>query len=213
MKYRGRTRIKICGICRPEDAKAAAALGVDALGLVFYSASPRYVEIAQAQAIAACLPPFVSLVGLFVNASAEWVNQVIEAVPLSLLQFHGDETNAMCLQFGMPFLKAVRIGQAGTQAGTTAELLKAFPAASGLLLDTWHPQRFGGTGQVFDWSMIPEHLAHPVILAGGLRPDNVRQAIAQVRPWAVDVSGGVESAPGVKEWALMQAFVEGVNDV
>ncbi len=200
-----RTRVKICGITRTEDALAAARLGADAIGLVFYAPSPRAVSIAQARAICAALPPFVTPVGLFVNAAEAEVQAVLEAVPLGLLQFHGDETPAECERYGRPWIKALRMAP-GLDVAAEA---RRYGSASGILLDAWQAGVPGGTGQCFDWSRIPP-LDKPLVLAGGLTPDNVAEAIRVVRPWAVDVSGGVEAEKGIKDAALMAAFIQQV---
>ncbi len=202
------TRVKICGITRIEDALAAARLGADAIGLVFYAGSPRAVTPAQARAIVDALPPFVVTVGLFVNADAAEVRAVLDAVPLNLLQFHGDETPDFCAGFGLPFLRAVRV-RAGTDL---LQYAQEFHAAKGLLLDAWVEGVRGGTGAVFDWALIPRDLPMPVVLSGGLNPDNVEQAVRRVRPWAVDVSSGVESAKGIKDARKMEAFMTGVRN-
>ena len=202
-----RTRIKICGFTRPDDAREAARLGVDAIGLVFYAPSPRAVEVTQARAIVAALPPFVTSVGLFVDAPADEVRAVLEAVPLDLLQFHGDEPPAYCAQFGRPWLKAIRMRE-GVDLYREAE---RYREAAGLLLDAYRPGTPGGTGEAFEWERVPRDLDLPVVLAGGLDPDNVAQAIATVRPWAVDLSGGVESAKGIKDAARMAALVAAVR--
>ncbi len=202
-----RTRIKICGFTRPDDARQAAALGVDAIGLVFYAPSPRAVDIAAAQAIVAALPPFVSSVGLFVDASADRVREVLAQVPLDLLQFHGDESPDHCAQFGRPWLKAIRMRE-GIDLPREAE---RYRGAAGLLLDAYRPGTPGGTGESFAWSRVPSGLDLPIVLAGGLTPDNVGEAIAAVRPWAVDLSGGVESAKGIKDAAKMAELVAAVR--
>lgn len=202
-----RTRIKICGFTRPDDARQAAALGVDAIGLVFYAPSPRAVDIAAAQAIVAALPPFVSSVGLFVDASADRVREVLAQVPLDLLQFHGDESPDHCAQFGRPWLKAIRMRE-GIDPPREAE---RYRGAAGLLLDAYRPGTPGGTGESFAWSRVPSGLDLPIVLAGGLTPDNVGEAIAAVRPWAVDLSGGVESAKGIKDAAKMAELVAAVR--
>lgn len=204
-----RTRIKICGITRVGDGLDAARLGADAIGLVFAEQSPRRVDIAEAAAIAAALPPFVASVALFVNPAEDLVGQVITAVRPSLLQFHGEETAAFCAGFGVPFLKAIRV-----RPGT--DLLQCaadFAAASGLLLDAYSPDAHGGTGHRFDWSLIPAAMPLPVVLAGGLGPGNVAEAVRAVRPWAVDVSSGVEAARGIKDAAKVAAFINEVRNV
>jgi len=202
-----RVRIKICGITRPEDAAAAVAAGADALGFVFFTSSPRHVSAEQAADIIRGLPPFVSAVGLFVNATAAEVRAVLDVVPLSLLQFHGDESNDFCIGFGRPWIKslAMKPGQ-DIQAA-----IATYPDASGILLDTWHPDLRGGTGQTFNWASFPAEAGKPLILAGGLTPDNVGQAIQLTRPYAVDVSGGVEKAKGIKDARLIEAFVAEVK--
>lgn len=202
-----RTRVKICGITRPEDALDAVNLGVDALGLVFYAPSPRNVTITAAADIARQIPAFVSVVGLFVNAEPAWVEDVIANVGLDLLQFHGDETPKACERFGLPYIKAIRV----KEDTNLVQYARDFASAKALLLDTYTEGVAGGTGRVFDWSLIPQTLAKPVILAGGLRPDNVLQAIRQVNPYAVDVSGGVEITKGVKDAHKMAAFMQQVN--
>jgi len=204
-----RTRIKICGITRPEDAQAAVRLGADAIGLVFYSASPRAVTIEQAQAIVAALPPFVTTVGLFVDAPLEQVSTTLQGVPLGLLQFHGHETPDDCAAFGRPYIKAVRMRP---EVDLAAEALR-YSTAQGLLLDTYQPGTPGGTGAAFDWGRVPAGLAKPVILAGGLTPQNVATAVRSVRPYAVDVSGGVEQAKGIKDAEKIAAFIREVNSV
>jgi phosphoribosylanthranilate isomerase len=201
-----RTRVKICGITRLEDALAAAAAGADAIGLVFVNASPRRVDPAQARVIVAGLPPFIKVVGLFADAPAEQVRAVLGQAALDLIQFHGRETPEFCRSFGRPYLKAVRMDASAdprTEAGRYTD-------AAGLLLDSYHPQLAGGTGETFDWARVPRELGRPLILAGGLTPDNVGAAVAAVRPYAVDVSSGVESAKGIKDAARVMAFVRAV---
>ncbi len=204
-----RTRVKICGITRVEDGLAAARAGADAIGLVFYARSPRAVSAAQARTIVRALPPFVTTVGLFVDAAADDVRHVLQAVPLDLLQFHGDESPEQCRIYGRPYLKALRMRE-GVDVAAAA---RTYGDAAGLLVDTYVEGVAGGTGLTFEWSRLPHDLARPVILAGGLTPDNVAAAVAQVRPWAVDVSGGVEAAPGLKDAAKIAAFIRGVKSV
>lgn len=207
------TRVKICGITRAEDALAAARSGADAIGLVFYEKSPRHVGIVQAAQLAAALPPFVTTVGLFVNADAAFVREVLQHVPLDLLQFHGDETPGYCAQFGKPYLKAIRV-KAGVDL---LQCASDFCGARGLLLDAYVEGVPGGTGAVFDWALIPERLPLPVILSGGLDAENVAAAIEQVRPYAVDVSSGVEASKGIntlkgiKDTAKVAAFINEVK--
>ena len=204
-----RTRVKVCGITRIEDAKAAVDAGADAIGLVFYEPSPRYVRIEQAKAIAASVPAFVSVVALFVNAEPEYVQEVLNNVRIDLLQFHGDEENDFCGQFQRPFIKAQRVRQASDVVASSLR----FPDALGILLDSYKPGVPGGTGETFDWSLIPESQTKPLILAGGLTPDNVASAIEQVQPFAVDVSGGVEQSKGIKDPVKIDAFLSEVYGV
>ena len=200
-------RSKICGITRIEDALAAVEAGADAIGFVFYPKSPRAVTVHQARAIIAALPPFISTVGLFVNASRCELNEMLDAVPLDLLQFHGDETPEQCEGYHRPFIKALRVQAGDDIAGSC----RAYAKASGILLDTFVPGVPGGTGEAFDWALIPDNLDKPIILAGGLTSANVAQAIAQVRPYAVDVSGGVEKSKGIKDHDKIRAFMSAVH--
>ncbi|WP_296128867.1 phosphoribosylanthranilate isomerase [Pseudomonas sp. Ga0074129] len=202
-------RSKICGITRVEDALAAAEAGADAIGLVFYAKSPRAVSVQQAREIIAALPPFVTSVGLFVDASRCELGEILDAVPLDLLQFHGDETPDECDHYGRPYIKALRVKPGDDIAAQVAR----YANARGVLLDTFVPGIPGGTGEAFDWSLVPAQLSKPVILAGGLTAANVAQAIGQVRPFAVDISGGVESAKGIKDAAKIHAFMEAVRSV
>jgi len=212
-----RTRIKLCGLTRPADVSAAVALGADAIGLVFYPPSPRYVSPAQAGQLLAELPAFVSAVGLFVNPTAAEVQACIKAAPISILQFHGDETVAQCAEIAQqvrrPFLRALRI-KPEMKAADLLEFETAYrisgPLFAGLLLDTWS-EVYGGTGKVFDWSLIPAELARRAVLSGGLNVQNATDAVRQLRPHAVDVSSGIESAKGVKDVALMRAFIAAVR--
>ncbi|SER68565.1 phosphoribosylanthranilate isomerase [Halopseudomonas bauzanensis] len=201
------TRIKICGITRVEDALAAAGAGADAIGLVFHAGSPRAVSIEQARAIVQALPPFVTTVGLFVDAAEETIRAVLDQVPLDLLQFHGDEPDTFCQRFARPYIKAVRV-----RPGDDLDALAAnWPGASGILLDSYKPGVPGGTGETFDWSMIPAQRSWTLVLAGGLQSQNVRQAIDLTAPWAVDVSGGVEATKGIKDIDKINAFVHEVK--
>ena len=206
-------RVKICGITRLQDLHAACQTGADALGFVFYEKSPRHVTLDVAAALVRELPPFVQSVGLFVNAEPAFVEAVLRAVPLDLLQFHGDETPAACERFGRPYIKAVRVT-------ADTDLLKYaadFETARGLLLDAYVPGIPGGTGERFDWGLIPANLPKPLILSGGLTPDNITEAVHDVRPWAVDVSSGVEAtvllngaavaAKGIKDPYKMTQFI------
>lgn len=200
-------RTKICGITRIEDALAAVEAGADAIGFVFYAKSPRAVDVRQARAIIEQLPPFVTTVGLFVNASRCELNEILEVVPLDLLQFHGDETPADCEGYHRPWIKALRV-----RPGDDLEAAcQQYSGARGILLDTYVAGVPGGTGEAFDWSLVPERLSKPIILAGGLSADNVGQAIAQVSPYAVDVSGGVEQAKGIKDPSKIEAFMRAVR--
>lgn len=204
-----RTRVKYCGITRVEDALHAAAIGVDAIGLVFYEKSPRSVSVDQAKLIVESLPAFVTTVGLFVNADPADVENIAQAVNLDLLQFHGDETAAECDRFERPYIKAIRMREELDLDQVSGE----YQNASGLLLDAYDKKLFGGTGKSFDWSMIPDQRSLPIILAGGLNPENVGQAINDVHPYAVDVSGGIEASKGIKDKEKMNAFMRGVNSV
>ena len=201
-----RTRIKICGITRPQDGIAAAAAGADAIGLVFYPPSPRYLSTERAREIRDALPPFVQTVALFVNADAAQVSQVLGAVRPGMLQFHGDETAAFCAQFGTPFVKACRVKK-GVDA---LEYLRPFSSAAAWLFDSYVPE-YGGVGESFDWSLVPA-TDKPVILSGGLSQSNVAAALRRVRPWGVDVSSGVESAKGIKDAAKIAAFIAEVGN-
>ena len=203
-----RVRVKICGITRIEDARAAAEAGADAIGLVFYKDSPRAVTVEQARAILAVLPPFTNSIGLFVDASKEYIESVLQECPLDLLQFHGQESRQQCAMYSRPYIKALRVQDANQILSQVGE----FPDARAILLDTYSKDMAGGTGQTFDWSLIPKNIDKPVILAGGLKPDNVRSAILQVRPYAVDVSGGVEAAKGIKDPDKIRSFINEVNN-
>ncbi|MEK8080866.1 phosphoribosylanthranilate isomerase [Pseudomonas sp. XK-1] len=200
-------RSKICGITRIEDALSAAEAGADAIGLVFYAKSPRAVSVQQARAIIAALPPFVTTVGLFVDASRQELDEILAAVPLDLLQFHGDESPAFCEALQRPYIKALRVKPGDDLAAQVA----AYGQASGVLLDTYVPGIPGGTGEAFDWSLVPQGLNKPIILAGGLVAENVAAAIRQVRPYAVDVSGGVEAGKGIKDAEKIRAFMRAVK--
>lgn len=212
-----RTRTKICGVTRVEDAQAAALAGADAIGLVFYGPSPRSVPVEVAAAIARSVPAFVSVVGLFVNPTSAQVDAILAEVPLDTLQFHGDETPAFCEQFGRRWIKAVRV----RNSDDIDQAFDDYQFASGLLVDAYDPQLYGGTGHGFDWSLIPARRPLPLILAGGLDSDNVARAIEQVRPWAVDVSGGVEyrshpeqpSSKGLKDVSRINEFLREVHRV
>lgn len=204
-----RTRVKICGITRPEDGLTAARCGADAIGLVFHPASPRAVSVDQAQAVVAALPAFVTVSALFVDPSADEVERVLEAVPVDLLQFHGDEAPSFCRYFGRRYLKAVRMRD-GVDLDATAE---RFHDSAALLLDAYREGVAGGTGERFDLSRVPTTFALPIVLAGGLNPDNVAEAIRAVRPWAVDVSTGVEQDKGIKDPHKIEQFMRGVQGV
>lgn len=204
-----RTRIKICGITREADLQAAVRLGADALGFVFYPPSPRFVEPAKAAKLIARLPAFVMSVGLFVNEDAARVRAVLDKLPLQLLQFHGDEDAAYCRQFGLPYLKAARV----RPGFDLLEYAASFPDACGLLLDAY-VEGYGGAGKTFDWNLIPPQLPLPTILSGGLDTGNVTAAVQRLRPWAVDVSSGVEAdgQKGIKDAAKIAAFIAGVRN-
>ncbi len=206
-----RTRTKICGITRIEDALCAASAGADAIGLIFYAGSQRAVTIEQAIPISNELPPFVSTVALFVNAPQKEVDDVITRVRPTILQFHGDENPGFCTQFGMPFLKAIRVGGEMT-ADDLLEYAEKFSAARALLLDTMSHGLYGGSGKVFDWQVIPHEMRHHIVLSGGLHADNVAGAIRMIKPWAVDVSSGVEAQKGVKDHAIVRRFIEEVRN-
>ena len=201
-----RTRVKICGITRPEQARAAAGAGADAIGLMFYEPSPRFVTRARAAAVCAVLPPLVSIVGVFVNPEPREVEAVVEGLPVDLLQFHGEEPPELCAGTGRPYVKAVRV----RTRDDIVEAAARYADARALLLDAYHDALWGGTGRRFDWNVVPGDAGHPIILAGGLTPENVAGAIRLVRPFAVDVSGGVESAPGEKDPERMERFMKEV---
>lgn len=201
-----RTRIKICGLTREEDVLVAVDAGADAIGFVFYPKSPRYVSPERAAQLAALLPPFVSAVGLFVNAAAEEVERTLATVSLHVLQFHGDEDESYCRRFSRPYLKAARM-RADLDL---VQYAAGYPSAQAILLDAF-VEGYGGGGETFDWSRIPRHLARPIVLSGGLTPDNATEAVRRVRPAAVDVSSGVEVAKGIKDAARIRAFVAAVR--
>lgn len=196
-------RIKICGLTRPEDARAAAELGTDAIGLVFYPGSKRCIDMGQAKDIVSVLPPLVSTVALFVNETAARIREVMAQVPINILQFHGDEPPEFCRQFGLPYWKAVRVGN----RQDIVEAADRYADARALLLDAHVEGQYGGTGQVFDWRLLPEALSVPWVLSGGLDADNVAAAVRQTGACCVDVSSGVESAPGMKSRTLMDQFI------
>lgn len=210
-----RTRIKICGLSQPADIDHAVALGVDAIGLVFYPPSPRAVSIEQAAALTRRVPPFVTVVGLFVNTSEDEIRRVIESVPLTALQFHGDETPAQCEALAAaaghrPWMRAMRIGPETKDGADLLQFANAYTAAQGILLDAL-VEGYGGGGKVFDWSLIPKDIARRAVLSGGLNARNVAEAIRQVTPYAVDISSGVEASRGVKDHARMTEFVRAVR--
>ncbi|AUH53575.1 phosphoribosylanthranilate isomerase [Chromobacterium sp. ATCC 53434] len=200
-------RIKICGITRPEDGVEAARLGADAIGLVFYEKSPRNVSIAGARAVIAALPPFVSVVALFVNPEREWVDEVLAGCAIDVLQFHGEETAEFCRSFRRPYLKAVRV-KPGVDL---MEWARRYPDARGLLTDAFVDGAHGGTGTTFDWTLLPDDLPLPLILSGGLDENNIIEAVRRVKPAAVDVSSGVEAGKGIKNAARMAAFISGAR--
>ena len=200
-------KIKICGFTQAQNARDASLLGIDAIGLVFYDKSPRYVEIERALEIVQALPPFINRVGLFVNADSYFIDEVLCEVPLDTLQFHGDETPQECQQYGLPFMKALRV----TEQTNIPKLAQDFHQANGLLLDAYNSTTYGGTGESFDWSLAKVELDLPIILAGGLNPETVGKAIQQVSPYAVDVSSGVESSKGIKDIQKIQQFIQQSN--
>jgi phosphoribosylanthranilate isomerase len=203
-----RTRVKFCGLTRPEDVAAAVDLGVDAIGLVFHPASPRSVNVEQAAALVAKMPAFVTAVGLFVDAEPERVRSVLDQVALGALQFHGHESPDYCRLFHRPWIKAIAVRP---ETDLDAET-RRFGGAHALLLDTYDASLAGGTGRKFDWTLVPPTMAAQVVLAGGLQPDNVASAIRQLRPFAVDVSGGIEHGKGIKDHQKMSDFMKGVRD-
>lgn len=200
-------KIKICGFTQAQNARDAALLGIDAIGLVFYDKSPRYVEIQRALEIVQALPPFINRVGLFVNADSYFIDEVLCEVPLDTLQFHGDETPQECQQYGLPFMKALRVNE----QTNIPKLAQDYHQANGLLLDAYNSTTYGGTGESFDWSLAKVELDLPIILAGGLNPETVGKAIQQVSPYAVDVSSGVESSKGIKDIQKIQQFIQQAN--
>lgn len=202
-------RTKICGITTPEDALYAAYAGADALGLVFYPQSPRAIDIIKAQKITAALPPFVSVVALFVNESAQNIRRILAEVPIHLIQFHGDEDDAFCRQFDRPYIKAIRV----QTASDIQNAAHRFPNAQALLFDAYHPSEYGGTGHCFDWTLLAEYLGKPWVLAGGLTPENIGEAVRITGAESVDVSGGVEASKGKKDAAKVAAFIREANRV
>jgi phosphoribosylanthranilate isomerase len=196
-------RVKICGITSVADAQTAVKAGADAIGLVFYAPSPRAVSVAQARAIAASVGPFVTVVGLFVNAEESYVNEVLANVAVHLLQFHGDESREFCEQFQRPYMKAIRMHPELDVAPAIAE----YPSAAAILLDAYRPGVPGGTGETFDWQRVPAPAARPIVLAGGLTPENIALAVQSTQVYGVDVSGGVESAPGKKDAQKVEQFI------
>lgn len=203
------TRIKICGINHLDDALKAVECGADAIGIIFVEKSPRYASLTEARVIAESIPPFVTVVGLFMDAPEEKVREALKVVPLNLLQFHGDESAEYCDQFDMPYIKVLRM----RENANVVAYAQQYPNASGILLDAYHKGMGGGTGHTFDWDLIPEDIPLPLILAGGLTPDNVAAAVEQVRPYAVDVSSGVESEPSVKDHKKIEQFIKEVQRV
>jgi len=205
-----RTRVKICGITREEDARAAVSAGVDALGFNFYPGSKRAISSETGARLCQILPPFVCKVGLFVNTSAEEVQRIMDTVPLDLLQFHGDETDDYCKQFNKQFMKAIRIDERMTSA-EVGKLITDFPSAAALLLDTFVSSEVGGTGKSFDWRKVPSEQVKPLVVAGGLTVENVPEVIRMTKPYGVDLSGGVESQPGIKDAEKIIAFMQAVQ--
>jgi len=203
-----RTRIKICGIKHRDDALKAVEFGADAIGLIFVEKSPRYISLTEGRFIAESMPPFVTVVGLFMNAAAEEIREALKVVPINLLQFHGDETAQFCDQFEMPYIKVLRM----RENVNVVAYAQDYPNAAGILLDTYH-EKGGGSGETFDWSLIPDDMPLPLILAGGLNPDNVASAVETVKPYAVDVSSGVESEPAIKDHQKIEQFIKEVQRV
>lgn len=204
-----RTRVKICGITRLEDAMVAAEAGVDSIGLVFYHKSPRNLSPEAAAGIARALPPFVTVTALFLNPGTELVRSVLDSVPVDLLQFHGTESESECTTYNLPYIKAIGMRDRIDLSSLPLE----YPSAKGFLLDSHSHGEAGGTGESFDWSSVSESVGKPLILAGGLNPSNVRQAIEQVRPWAVDLSSGVEVRPGIKDHKKIYALINEVKGI
>lgn len=202
-----KVKIKVCGFTQAQNAQDASLLGIDAIGLVFYEKSPRYIDVERALEIVQALPPFVNRVGLFVNADSHFIDEVLCEVPLDTLQFHGDENPQACAQYAMPFIKALRVNE----QTNIVQLAQDYQQASGLLLDAYNPNVYGGTGEQFDWSLANVDIDLPIILAGGLNPDTAAQAVEQVNPYALDVSSGVESAKGIKNLEKIQQFIHQAN--
>lgn len=202
-------RVKVCGITRSEDAIAAVQCGVDAIGFVFWPHSARYIDPESARRIAEVIPPFICTVGVYVDPDAAWVEETARVAKLNLLQFHGDESPEFCNQFPQPYIKAIRV----KPDTDLLQYAQRYGAAKGLLLDTYAADMPGGTGHAFDWQLIPQQLSLPLILSGGLNPDNVARAIKQTQPWAVDVSSGVEAAKGIKDEKKIIAFMQGVKQL
>jgi phosphoribosylanthranilate isomerase len=202
------TRVKICGITRIEDALTAIRLGANAIGFIFWDKSARYIDPKEARKIVMALPPFVTVVGVYVNPSSEWVEETCSIAGLNLLQFHGDELPEFCSQFPLPYIKAVRIRSGIDLLQYAAQ----YSSSNGLLLDSYVEGVPGGTGRTFEWSLIPENLSLPLIVSGGLHPKNVCEAIREAKPWAVDVSSGVEVTKGIKDADKIAAFMTGVRN-
>ena len=201
------TKVKICGFKNANNAREAALIGVDAIGMVFYEKSPRNIDIDNALKIVSSLPPFISKVGLFVNANPSFIDEILCEVPIDTLQFHGDESVIECSQYQMPFIKSIRV----SLDTNVPKIADDFSMASALLLDSYNPSAYGGTGEVFDWSLACVDIELPIILAGGLNPENVNDAIKQVKPFAVDASSGVESKPGIKDIDKIRSFIEQIH--
>jgi phosphoribosylanthranilate isomerase len=202
-----RTRTKICGITQTKDALAAVNAGADALGFVFYEASPRFIDESSAGKIFKNIPPFINKVALFVNANSSYVNAVINKLSIDVLQFHGDEAEAYCRSFNKPYIKAIRM----QETTDLNKVSKTYSSASGLLIDAFDATQYGGTGKTFDWGLLPKECSLPLILAGGLTTSNVHDAIKNTSPYAVDVSSGIEESKGVKDHQLIKQFMHEVN--
>ncbi|MCL6268689.1 phosphoribosylanthranilate isomerase [Sansalvadorimonas sp. 2012CJ34-2] len=203
------TRVKICGIRQPEHAKLAVENGADAIGLMFYEPSPRHLSLEEGRAVSEAVAGKAVRIAVVVNPSPEYLQQILDNVELDAIQFHGDEENTFCNRWNLPWLKAVRV----RDDMDVAEQLERWPDASAYVLDAYTPDVYGGTGEAFDWGKFPKHVNRPLMLAGGLKPDNVAQAVVTIKPWAIDVSSGVESSRGVKDETLIRGFMQEVNYV
>jgi phosphoribosylanthranilate isomerase len=204
-----KVKVKICGITQPEDAVLASEAGADAIGLNFYNKSPRAIDIDIACHIVDSLPPFITKVGLFVDASHDYIQSILSEVNLDVIQFHGGENEDDCMRYGLPYIKAIRM----REGMKLTEVITHYSKSSAILVDTYISGTPGGTGKSFDWNLIDEHISKPLILAGGLTPENVSDAIRSVKPYAVDVSGGVEKSPGIKDKDKMLKFIQKTKEL